>query len=205
MRSGSRKKWRASSRASRQSFKSLLSRMRSSRSPCSPVAASVQRPAPSPQSLTNRLLPRGPLDVARDPVAAVAASVGKIGAAHRLGLRGEAARQFGCGAHDDTYLLAIGCRKLQAEIKRRIEQEEPRQGLGAGIGLERQKQPQAPGDDLAEEAEALELLDFGVAEAGQLDALRAHDRRNAQAQAAAKRDRPCLVEKRGHARLRRKR
>ena len=50
----------------------------------------------------------------------------------------------------------------------------------------RQKQAQAPGDDFAEEAEALELLDFGVAESGEFDALGAHDRRDAKPKSAAK-------------------
>ena len=80
--------------------------------------------------------------------------------------------------------------------KGRVKQEEARQGLGAGRRFERQEQPQAPGDDLAEEAEALELLDLGVGKAGQLDALRAHDGRDAQAETAAQRNRPAVVEQR---------
>ena len=40
--------------------------------------------------------------VAGDPVASIAASGWKIGAAHGLGLRRKAARQFGCVTHDLT-------------------------------------------------------------------------------------------------------
>ena len=39
------------------------------------------------------------LDIAGDPVTAMTASGRQIGAADRLGLAGETARKFGCGAH----------------------------------------------------------------------------------------------------------
>ena len=56
------------------------------------------------------------LDVAGDPVAPVAASGGKIGAAHGLRLRREAARQFVCVTHDiTTYLDRMG--SCKAELK----------------------------------------------------------------------------------------
>ena len=70
----------------------------------------------------------------------------------------------------------------------RIEREEARERIDTDSGFDRQKQPQAPGDDFAEEAEGFELLDLGVAEAGQLDALCAHQRRQAQSKTAAQFD-----------------
>ena len=73
--------------------------MTSSRSPWSPVAASVHLPAApfpdsAPFSRTKRERPGVLLNVADQPVAALAASVREITAAHRLGVLRETARQF---------------------------------------------------------------------------------------------------------------
>ena len=95
---GRLRKRRASSATSWKSTRPQLSRITSSRSPCSPVAASVHLPAGAlPVSAfqpdEHRAAGRVP-DVADQPVAAVATAVGEIVAAHRLGLAREAMRQF---------------------------------------------------------------------------------------------------------------
>jgi len=53
------------------------------------------------------------LDIARDPVASIAASRGKIGAAHGLRLRRETARQFVCVTHDMIAYLHVMIEGLQ--------------------------------------------------------------------------------------------
>ena len=97
---GRLRKSRASSATSRKSTRPQLSRMTSRRSPCSPVAASVHLPAAplpdsGPFSRTNIERPGVFLHVADQPVAALAAAVGEIMAAHRLGIARETVRQFG--------------------------------------------------------------------------------------------------------------
>ena len=76
-----------------------LSRMTSSRSPYSPVAASVHLPAGafrrSRLEPTNMRAARRVADVADQPVGALAAAVGEIVAANRLGVLREALREFG--------------------------------------------------------------------------------------------------------------
>jgi hypothetical protein len=96
---GRLRKDRASSSTSHRRSNPRFREMRSIRSPCWPVAASVHLPAaPFPLSgpvrRTNRLRPGVP-DVADDPVATPAAAVGEVMAAHRLGITREAARQVG--------------------------------------------------------------------------------------------------------------
>ena len=98
---GRLRKRRASSATSWKSARPQLSRMTSRRSPCSPVAASVHLPAaplpdsrplqPNEQRAAGRVA-----NVADQPISALAATVGKIASAHRLGIARETARQFGC-------------------------------------------------------------------------------------------------------------
>ena len=96
---GRLRKRRASSATSWKSTRPQLSRMTSSRSPCSPVAASVHLPAGRPpdvrafQADEHRAAGRVP-DVADQPVVADATSVGEIVTAHRLGLAREAMCQL---------------------------------------------------------------------------------------------------------------
>ncbi len=70
------------------------------------------------------------------------------------------------------------------------------------LGIGRHEQAQLPGNDLAEEAEGFELIEFGVAEARQLDALCAHHGRDAQREAAAKGDGICFVKEQAQRALR---
>ena len=90
--------------APRRAFRAIaawpqLAAMMSSRSPCSPLAASVHlpaRPRPSPTHDSEQVeaAARRIPDVADKPVAAFAAAVGEIVAADGFGIVGEAARQF---------------------------------------------------------------------------------------------------------------
>ena len=97
---GRLRKVRASSRASRKRSSPRLSAIRSRRSPCSPVAASVHLPA-APLPLSGPLEPdkqaaaRRVGDIADQPIAAFAMAVGEIVAAHRLGIARETVGQIG--------------------------------------------------------------------------------------------------------------
>ena len=139
-------------------------------------------------------------NVARDPVASVSGVhwEDRPGRPPRPERRGGARVRMRCSWITPRLLAFAGALQSIVRVRRqrRIEHEEPRQRFDAARGLNRQEQPQAPGDNLAEEAEGLELLDFGIAEAGKLDALRAHERRNPKSHPAAKRDGPRLGEKR---------
>ena len=68
-------------------------------------------------------------------------------------------------------------------------QEQARQGFRAEMTIDRHKKAQAPRNNLAEEAEALELINLNVAESRQLNALGSHHARCAQGEAATKLDR----------------
>ena len=97
---GRPRKCRASSRVSRRVSSLRLAAIRSSRSPYSPVAESVQWPAaPLPVSgsakADEQAAARRVVDVADQPVATLAATVGEIMAAHRLGIARETVRQVG--------------------------------------------------------------------------------------------------------------
>ena len=170
-RSGSRRNTRASAMASRQSLKPLLSRMRSSRSPYSAVAEF----GPAPGSFADKFDEQAPAPraggIADNPVAARAPSVRKIGAAHGFGLLAEAAGEFGCGAHGRPT---------------RFPQRQPRQPAGsagtAATAFPRRSRRRAARKSRKRQAmislkkpKDLQLLDLGIAEACQLDALRAHD------------------------------
>ena len=94
---------RASSATSLNSTRPQLSRMTSSRSPCSPVAASVHLPAaPLPDSgpsrRTNIERPGRVANVAHHPVAAFAPPAGEVFPAHGLGLPAETMCEVGCVA-----------------------------------------------------------------------------------------------------------
>ena len=121
-------------------------------------------------------------DVAGDPVMAAAASVGEIVAAHGLGVAREAARQIG-GLADH------GASPDQAAARARAPRSGWRSRSAARIAGPRSsavghEEPQAPGDDLGDEAERLQLADGAVGEAGELDAMRAHHQRAADLQIA---------------------
>ena len=77
--------------------------------------------------------------------------------------------------------------------ERRIKRKKPFQRVRAGVAG--QEQAQAPGDDLAEEAEAFELLHLGIAEAYKFDALGAHDGRDLKGEIAAQGQRLTLAKK----------
>src|SRR5260370_42502307 len=62
--------------------------------------------------------------------------------------------------------------------------EDRAQHRRASIFGGRHEEPQAPGDDLRGEAERLELRHGSVGEAGELDAIRAHDEGAAELQTA---------------------
>ena len=81
-------------------------------------------------------------------------------------------------------------------MKRRDRASTP---LAASIGENSRKRQEMIS---LKKPKALQLLDFGIAEAGKLDALCAHERRNPQSHPAAKRNGPRLGKKRRHARLR---
>ena len=106
-------------------------------------------------------------DVADQPVAAFAAAVGEIVAAHRLGIARETVRQF--GGVTDMVMPPPARRCARADSA-----PAPSPGWRArGVG--RHEHAQLPGDDLVEEAVGAQAVAHGVGEAGQLDAVGAHD------------------------------
>ena len=96
---GSARKARASVRAARSEPAPEAMRMRSSRSPCSPVAASVHLPGDAGRRQADEeRAPAGAANVAGGPVAAVLAAVGEIAPADLLGARAEGGGDGG-GVH----------------------------------------------------------------------------------------------------------
>ena len=96
---GRARKARASSSAARSVGARERWRMMSSRSPCSPVAASVNFPG-VPGGLKPHVerAPAGAVEVARDPVAALATAVRQVLPAHGLGALAERGGD-GCRVH----------------------------------------------------------------------------------------------------------
>ena len=133
LRAGTARKRRASSATSRKSTRPQLSRITSSRSPYSVEAELVQRPAaPGPDSGSAEPDEHRPAwrvaNVAHRPVAAMAPSVGQVMAAYRLGVTGQAARQFGsvAGHHATSRRANIMLRRsCQSSVRQRPNADAP--------------------------------------------------------------------------------
>ena len=93
-------------------------------------------------------------DIAGDPVMAPAASVGEVMTAHGLGVAREAARQI--GGWLITGISGSG-RGAGTGAKERMAVEKRGENRRAAILGDRHEEPQAPGDDLGDEAERLQL------------------------------------------------
>ena len=106
-------------------------------------------------------------DVADDPVAALAVTIGEIVTAHCLGMARETLGELG-GLGGHGYSSLSRCRPIG----------DPHQRIAFHDGAkdrrppDRHEQPQLPGDDLGDEAHRLEPVDHSFREAGDLDAER---------------------------------